>query len=236
MNYLMVKILSALKKFLGVKKIEAQNLTNHILEFCFYLRERGFLIGPQETSEGLLAMKSVDVADRDSVQTSLRLVLCSRVEELPIFDHAFQEFFLHRWAPDREKEMLHYLSQKKQSSRSIDEGEQVLKSEDKKRPALLSSGSYIAGNHVADSDGQPSGKMPVWLASLIMNQADKPFEIPIRMDEYEGMAAAARLLVKKMKKNIRADGSRLEKERGFIFAGRYDGAFKPAVIPFSYPA
>lgn len=214
----------------GVNIIESSNLTSHYIEFCLYLKEKGFLIGPQETSEGLLAIQMIDLTDREQVQTVLRLVLCSRLEEIPIFDHAFQAFFIRRWAPDPSKKLLHYLSEKKEGRPSSGEREPALKHSEKK-PSLLPSGSYATKEQQVKTGSEPTRLVPVWLASLKAYQADQSFRIHITMDEYEKVVSAANMLVKKMNKKVARRWKASKKGKKIHFRKTMRGSFQTGGEP-----
>jgi uncharacterized protein len=69
------------------------DLASNVTLFARRLRRRGLLVGPSEISDALRALAEVDVAERESVRLTLRTVLCSRAEDLPIFDDEFQQFW-----------------------------------------------------------------------------------------------------------------------------------------------
>jgi uncharacterized protein with von Willebrand factor type A (vWA) domain len=51
------------------------------------------LIGPSETADALRAVAEVDLTEREAVRLALRTVLCSRAEDLPVFDDEFTRFW-----------------------------------------------------------------------------------------------------------------------------------------------
>jgi uncharacterized protein with von Willebrand factor type A (vWA) domain len=73
----------------------AGDLAGNVTLFARRLRRRGLLVGPSETASGLEALTHVDVADREMVRLALRTTFCSRVEDLPLFDGEFDQF----WSP-----------------------------------------------------------------------------------------------------------------------------------------
>lgn len=70
------------------------NLAGNVTLFCRRLRRRGLLIGPSEIADALQGLTVVDLADREMVRFALRTTLCSRPDDLPIFDHEFARFWV----------------------------------------------------------------------------------------------------------------------------------------------
>ncbi len=72
----------------------ALNLLDNILEFCALLRlEHRFKIGPAEVADALRSLELLGLHDLERSRSALRLVLCSRLEEVAPFDAAFEMFF-----------------------------------------------------------------------------------------------------------------------------------------------
>ena len=71
---------------------EASLLTNTIL-FSRALRERGFAVTPSETIDAITTLKLIDLSDRQETFLSLRSVLASRVEDYPVFEELFEDFW-----------------------------------------------------------------------------------------------------------------------------------------------
>ncbi|MGP6157379.1 MAG: vWA domain-containing protein [Vulcanimicrobiaceae bacterium] len=72
-----------------------RDLLGGVLEFCTLLRrEHGFSLGHAEASDALRALETVGVTDRPRARAALRLVCCSKAEEIPPFERAFDAFFL----------------------------------------------------------------------------------------------------------------------------------------------
>jgi len=69
------------------------DLASNITLFARRLRRRGLLVGPSEIGDALRALVEVDLADRDLVRLTLRTILCSRAEDLPVFDDEFERFW-----------------------------------------------------------------------------------------------------------------------------------------------
>ena len=71
----------------------AYDFTAHLTHFCRALRSHGLLIGPQETADVMRALGAVDMMDRGRVYWSLRALLLSRRDEIPIYDSLFERFW-----------------------------------------------------------------------------------------------------------------------------------------------
>ncbi|MGB8909493.1 MAG: hypothetical protein WCC84_12170, partial [Candidatus Cybelea sp.] len=70
------------------------NLAAKVVEFCGRLRGvHKFNIGPREALEAARAIELVGVRDRRRVAAALRAVCCSKLEEIELFDRAFDAFF-----------------------------------------------------------------------------------------------------------------------------------------------
>lgn len=74
---------------------------SHLTRFCRVLRGHGFLIGPQEAADAIRAISLVDMMDRGRVYWTLRTVLTSRHEEIPVFDQLFERFWDFEPIPTR---------------------------------------------------------------------------------------------------------------------------------------
>ena len=72
--------------------IEAKLLTHTIL-FCRALRARGLAVTPSEVIDAVAALNLVDLSDRQEVFLGLRSVLTSRVEDFPVFEELFEDFW-----------------------------------------------------------------------------------------------------------------------------------------------
>ncbi len=72
----------------------AGNASENLIVFCETLRlKHEFKIGPGEIADALRALEAVGVHDLTRVQAALRAVCCARLEDIDVFDWAFQEFF-----------------------------------------------------------------------------------------------------------------------------------------------
>lgn len=72
---------------------QPHDFTAHMTRFSRVLRQHGFLIGPQETADVVRALDLVDMMDRGRIYWSLRSLLVSRREEIPIYDELFEKFW-----------------------------------------------------------------------------------------------------------------------------------------------
>ena len=69
------------------------DFTTHLTHFCRVLRSYGLLISPQETADVMRALGAVDMMDKGRVYWSLRALLLSRRDEIPIYDSLFERFW-----------------------------------------------------------------------------------------------------------------------------------------------
>jgi uncharacterized protein len=68
-------------------------LLNNTVLFCRALRERGLLATPSEAIDAVTTLSLIDFDDREEIFLSLRSVLTSRVEDFPIFEELFEDFW-----------------------------------------------------------------------------------------------------------------------------------------------
>jgi len=78
-------------------------LENNIVRFVQVLRSLGLKIGTSETMDALNAIKSIDLTEKKQFHSALKATLIKDAVHYPLFDHAFQEFFVE--APRRESQM-----------------------------------------------------------------------------------------------------------------------------------
>ena len=69
------------------------DFTAHLTHFCRVLRSHGLLISPQDTADVMRALSAVDMMDKGRVYWSLRALLLSRRDEIPIYDSLFERFW-----------------------------------------------------------------------------------------------------------------------------------------------
>src|SRR5262245_37081390 len=83
-------------------------LVNHMLEseierlvlFCRALRDRSLAVMPSETVAAVNAFGLIDSSDRDEVFLALRSILTLRIEDFPVFEELFDQFwnrFPQKW-------------------------------------------------------------------------------------------------------------------------------------------
>ncbi|MFD1705358.1 VWA domain-containing protein [Siminovitchia sediminis] len=162
------------------------------------------MIGPQETMDSIRAAESVHIFDKEQFKTALRLVLCSRKEDQPIFDYAFKEVFSNTKENRTSDNLLHYLTDEGNKAkptketteqRNPQEEKEKEKSHKNKQPLAAS----IPGKNTSGGETGGGEKRKVsWFASnTILKQADE-FQAFIPHDELEVMKQAAKMLVKKI--------------------------------------
>lgn len=72
----------------------AAELTGNLQAFCENLRlEHDFKLGPGEIADALRALEIVGVTEPERARDALRLVCCARLEDVEVFDRAFNAFF-----------------------------------------------------------------------------------------------------------------------------------------------
>jgi uncharacterized protein with von Willebrand factor type A (vWA) domain len=82
----------------------AASLLPNTLLFCRALRERGLAVTPSEAIDAAATLECIDLGDRREVFLSLRSVLVSRVEDYPIFEELFEDFWNRTVRSKRERE------------------------------------------------------------------------------------------------------------------------------------
>ena len=73
--------------------MDSKATTESLVFFCRSLRDHGLAVTPSEVVTAVTSLRFIDPADRDEVFLSLRTVLTWRVEDFPIFEQLFQEFW-----------------------------------------------------------------------------------------------------------------------------------------------
>jgi uncharacterized protein with von Willebrand factor type A (vWA) domain len=76
-------------------RVPANAVVRHIVTFGRVLREVGVEVGPGRVADALKGLDSVELARQDDVYWTLRQTLVSRREDLPLFDTAFDSWFLN---------------------------------------------------------------------------------------------------------------------------------------------
>ena len=77
------------------------DLITHVTRFCRVLRDYGLLVGPQEAADAIRAVGAVELMERGRVYWTLRAVLVSRRDELPVFDELFERLWTFEPMPTR---------------------------------------------------------------------------------------------------------------------------------------
>src|SRR5262245_56058461 len=70
-----------------------EDLLNNTVLFCRELRERGLLATPSEAIDAVTTLSLIDLDDRRETFLSLRSVLASRLEDFPVFEELFEDFW-----------------------------------------------------------------------------------------------------------------------------------------------
>ncbi|MCZ2258186.1 vWA domain-containing protein [Sporosarcina sp. G11-34] len=174
--------------------IQSEKLSNHLLLFFRYLRDKEFLIGTKEMSDGLRALEFIDIANLQQFRLALRIVLCSSKEEQERFDEAFIKFFLNGNNSENTKEMLHFLSEEKRKSDATNEVNQ--KKESEKNSPTNPTVSGIHQNQIANgSSGEEQRKVHVWAATNIMNKEAQEIKVYVSSHQFQSMEKAAKTFV-----------------------------------------
>jgi uncharacterized protein with von Willebrand factor type A (vWA) domain len=71
----------------------AASLLPNTLLFCRALRQRGVSVTPSEAIDAVATLNLIDLNDRRETFLSLRSVLASRVEDYPVFEELFEDFW-----------------------------------------------------------------------------------------------------------------------------------------------
>lgn len=73
-----------------------ENITEAILSFGQYARGNGLNIGVQETKDALEMARLGVLNNTDTFYYALKAIYCTDLEDLPIFEKIFEQFWLHR--------------------------------------------------------------------------------------------------------------------------------------------
>jgi uncharacterized protein with von Willebrand factor type A (vWA) domain len=68
-------------------------LLTETIVFCRTLREHGLAVTPSETIDAITALNLIDRSDRRETFLSLRSVLTSRIDDYPVFEELFKNFW-----------------------------------------------------------------------------------------------------------------------------------------------
>lgn len=75
------------------QRLPEDGLLNNAILFCRALREHGLLVTPSEAIDAVTTFNLIDLDDREETFLSLRSVLTSRVDDFPIFEELFEDFW-----------------------------------------------------------------------------------------------------------------------------------------------
>src|SRR3984893_6328933 len=84
-------------------RVPANAVVRHIVTFGRVLREVGIEVGPGRVADALKGLDSVELARQDDVYWTLRQTLVARREDLPLFDTAFDSWFLNVFATQMQR-------------------------------------------------------------------------------------------------------------------------------------
>ncbi|MGH2363755.1 MAG: vWA domain-containing protein [Chloroflexota bacterium] len=73
------------------------SLTQNMVDFGGRLRAQGLLVTPSEVMDSLRALLLIDLTDRREFYLSLRTVMTSKPDDLPLFDQVFYSFWPAIW-------------------------------------------------------------------------------------------------------------------------------------------
>jgi uncharacterized protein with von Willebrand factor type A (vWA) domain len=158
----------------------AASLLPNTLLLCRALRQRGLVVTPSEAIDAAATLCCIDLEDRREVFLSLRSVLVSRVEDYPIFEELFEDFW-NRRRPSR------------LPRQSLERTQQVSLSAQRHAGRGLS--YFLEHWSAAQPSSARSINLPV--ASATPSLAEKDFS-RFGEDELEEISRAARRIVRRL--------------------------------------
>jgi len=161
-------------------------LTDTVL-FCRALREHGLVVTPAEAITAVATLNLIDLDDRQETFLSLRSALTSRVEDFPVFEELFEDFWSRlkpKFGKTVERDALSAGAR------------QVRLSSQGHRPKGL---AFFLEHWGCD---RPGDKEPIKApgASSAENAAEKDFSL-FGADELEEVARLARRIAKRLARN-----------------------------------
>ncbi|HHH49458.1 MAG TPA: VWA containing CoxE family protein, partial [Saprospiraceae bacterium] len=70
------------------------SITAHLIAFCRFLRQKGFIIGPEEEAETLLAIELLQpYSDQENFKLALRSVLTRSRKNQIMFDELYAKYW-----------------------------------------------------------------------------------------------------------------------------------------------
>src|SRR5262249_59276779 len=76
-----------------MSRAESKSILTDTVQFCRALRDDGIAVTPAEVIAAVKALGLLDVTDRLEAFYGLRAVLTTKVEDYPIFERRFDEFW-----------------------------------------------------------------------------------------------------------------------------------------------
>ncbi|WP_153731529.1 vWA domain-containing protein [Sporosarcina obsidiansis] len=177
--------------------IQSEKLSIHLLLFFRYLREKKFLIGTKEMSDGLRALEFIDISDIQQFRLALRIVLCSSRAEQETFDHAFIKFFLNNNQDQQTEDLLHVLTEKKRKNEETNEVNRTVESKEKSSTSP-SINSARQDQITDENSGKEQKKMAIWTATNLMNKDEQDIQASISSAQFETMEKAAKTFVQQI--------------------------------------
>jgi uncharacterized protein len=152
--------------------------------FCRMLREHGLSVTPSEAIDAVTTLNLIDFGDRQETFLSLRSVLTSRVEDYPVFENLFDDFW-NRFA-------------RNPTPRKFVEGEIHYKSKDQD-PSGSPRRKDLAYFLEHWGSGETSATEPLKLpgASNIQSSVEKDFSV-FTADELDEVSRLARRIVRRL--------------------------------------
>src|SRR5262245_3931106 len=168
--------------------IEDELLSNTIL-FCRALRERKLLVTPSEAIDAVTTLGLIELDDRQETFLSLRSVLTSRVEDFPVFEELFEDFWVRLGQSHQPRKIV----ESEDPSRSR---QQVrLSSRDHGRKGLA---YFLEHWGAAESRATDPIKLPG--ASNVESATEKDFSL-FGYDELEEICRLARRIARRLARN-----------------------------------
>jgi uncharacterized protein len=170
---------------LNLQPTSGTALLDETVLFCRTLREHGLMVTPSEAIDAVKALGLIDLDDRQETFLSLRSVLTSRVEDFPVFEELFQEFW------------------RRQGQRKIVERDSLSHSNQHVRfspSAHREKGLAFFLEHWGETGARAAQTIRLPGASDAESISQKDFSM-FRDDEIEEISRIARRIVKKLARN-----------------------------------
>ncbi len=174
------------------------NLRDNLIVFAEFLRHTTyrFNLGPQEITDGLQALEAINLGRLQEVRQTLKLVLCSNLEQERVFDDLFFQFFL----PPRRR------TPTKASSQKASPGEEGTSGKRQPTPLNPSEASFEQANPAvrskpkqADEPDPNSWAAPLLKAMFSRSAGGEATEVEISQQDLEQMLLAATRLVNQVR-------------------------------------